>query len=123
LWTRDVAEVFLGTGDGSYVEWNLGPRGSWWAQGYRAYRDADSGFRRPEGVESWGRPWGPGWEGGLVFPWNHEADAVWRLNVTSILGTRTGATRWFALAAIPEAEPDFHRVDRFPEAREEIFRG
>lgn len=117
LWTRDVAELFLGEAETSrYTEWNLSPQGAWWAQSFLARRSPEPGYTPPALVRTWTTPHpsgSRGWQAGLMFPLPTGFPlSRLRLNVTMILGE--APRRHLATIALAGSPPDFHLVESFP---------
>jgi len=115
LWTRDVAEVFVAGEGSAYTEWNLSPRGAWWAQGHSSQRQRDAAFIKPTQVETWAKQLETGgWQAGLICPIDPRLrlEAL-RLNVSMIFGAGESRT-YLATVTLPAAAPDFHIINCYP---------
>ena len=117
LWKHDVAELFIATPDRSaYLEFNLSPRGAWWAARFSGPRQPDPLEGLPE-VLTHGSPEGSDrWIAALGVPlaWLRET-IDWSpdspLNVTFILDSPQ--QRFLSACDLGEGEPDYHRPDGF----------
>lgn len=115
LWRWDVAELFLGGGDGRYLELNLAPNGAWWSCGFRGPRVADdevplAGVESHAAVAEEG-----GWLAALSVP-RQEVERVLggeaeRGNVCFIVDE---PQRFVSVSDLGGGEPDFHRPEAFP---------
>ncbi|MGJ8697849.1 MAG: hypothetical protein ACSHYF_16140 [Verrucomicrobiaceae bacterium] len=111
LWKFDLAEFFLASPDGSYLEFNLAPNGSWWSSFFNSPRNPLD-LPPLHGVETVAKIFPSGWRAMASIPLHQLpplTDA--RLNVTFILGSPR--QRFFTAAPLPGAEPDFHQPDHF----------
>jgi hypothetical protein len=110
LWRGTCFEVFLqGEGCAGYVEVNASPSTQWAAYVFQAYREGmanapatahileavadDKGARLSASIN--------------LEPSLLRADQAWRVGVTAVLATRTGALSYWALSH-PRTTPDFH---------------
>ena len=117
LWKFDVAELFIASPDfKNYLEFNLSPRGAWWAARFGEPRQAaDLGplpevicHGSPEGAESWTAALG------IPLDWLRQRIG-WSpdspLNVTFIL--ESPDQRFLTASNLGGGEPDFHRPGSF----------
>jgi hypothetical protein len=117
LWKYDAAEFFLLSADRSrYLEFNLGPNGSWWSSAFIRPRVAAPGEPTPiPDVTTSARQDKDRWQASIPLPW---------LNSNYGFGTKTALNATFILKSpkqifltggkLGNGEPDFHRPDHFP---------
>lgn len=111
LWQQDVAEFFIADRrTGRYQEFNLSPGGAWWSAIFTSPRVKLE--PQPEwrafGVRTkvvWSEK---EWTGELSFPMPDLSQAA--VNCTAITAGREGR-RFYSLAALGSATPDFHRPE------------
>ncbi len=135
LWKHDVAELFIAEPDfKNYLEFNLSPRGAWWAARFSGPRQpADLGtlpevicHGSPEGSDAWVAGMGGrvastgGWAASLGIPLDWLRKTIgWGpdspLNVTFILDSPE--QRFLTACDLGGGEPDFHRPQSFQPAR------
>jgi hypothetical protein len=109
LWNNDLAECFLlDRRTGCYTEYNLSPRGAWWAAAFTAPRvraepqpgESDFGVKVETAWDA------EGWTGRMELALPTHADFA--LNFTAVVMTPQ-VPGYFSLAPLGGARPDFHR--------------
>lgn len=111
LWKYDVAEFFLASPDGSYLEFNLSPNGAWWSARFNKPRVARD-LPPLAGVETVSEITDESWQVRAAIPLSELGSLEGALfNVTFILGSP--AQQFFTAAPPGDGAPDFHRPDLF----------
>lgn len=115
LWKYDVAELFIASAEGSrYWEFNLSPKGAWWACPFAGARQQDKDIPCPAHVETQAFADGTSWCAMARIPLAELKGIDIRnckLSATFILGTPEQVFLTTALDL--NGEPDFHRPDDF----------
>lgn len=119
LWKYDAAEFFLISADRSrYLEFNLGPNGSWWSSAFTSPRQAAPGEPTAiQGVTTSARQDKDRWHAmaSIPLPWLNDHYGFGKetaLNATFIL--KSPQQIFLTGGNLGKGEPDFHRPDRFP---------
>lgn len=109
LWSNDLAECFLlDRRTGCYTEYNLSPRGAWWAAAFTTPRvraepqpgERDFGLAVKTDVKE------DGWTARMELALPVHRDFA--LNFTAVVMTPRGPG-YFSLAPLGGARPDFHQ--------------
>ncbi|MEJ6719422.1 MAG: hypothetical protein QNK82_13100 [Akkermansiaceae bacterium] len=118
LWKYDVAEFFLMSADRSrYLEFNLGPNGSWWTSAFTQPRQPAPREPTPiPGVTTSSKQEKDSWKAmaSIPLPWlntNYGFGKETTLNATFIL--KSPAQIFLTAGDLGPGDPDFHRPDRF----------
>ncbi len=119
LWKYDVAEFFLLSSDRSrYLEFNLGPNGSWWTSSFTKPRQPSPGEPTPiPEVATSARQDTHSWQAmaSIPLPWlitHYGFGKDTTLNATFIL--KSPDQIFLTAGDLGPGDPDFHRPDRFP---------
>ena len=106
LWTSTCFEMFIGTGEVSYVELNFAPSGQWAAYGFSKYREGmrELGLATPRISFARNR---------LVATVELAADAGSPFNMAAVIERKDGMRSYWALAHPKGNRPDFHSRDCF----------
>ena len=122
LWKYDVAEFFLMSADRSrYLEFNLGPNGSWWTSAFSKAREPAPGepIAIPD-VQTSAQQNENSWRAMASIPlsWlktHYGFGKETTLNATFIL--KSPKQIFLTAGDLGDGAPNFHRPDRFPTIR------
>ncbi len=122
LWKYDVAEFFLKSSESSrYLEFNLGPNGSWWTSAFSKARTPAKGEPTPvPNVVTSAQQKKDSWQAmaSIPLPWletHYGFGKETTLNATFIV--KSPKQIFLTAGDLGEGKPNFHRPDRFPTIR------